>query len=256
MNGDLETKPFDLEKLPAEVVTSLPPASSDAEVAVSQLTPPPEFPQASRLEAFSLTFLYTVAFAVATLIFCLHGSLVIGFPYDERLVAFSRATYASILGSLVLGPVYFTNERFITYLKAKNEVVNTHLANGRLLKTFGHSVLLCAVAIAAVMSASALGLGLIFWPLVYSDTVPTEKMTVDAILVPVACLLGGLRWAYEMVSMVMWTLIRIPKISTGLEGNKYDRLVKIACVLLFLFVFIFISDPGCSLEPFSPFSGC
>ena len=244
MNDSLGTKPFDLEKLPAEVVkdVSLPPASSsiDVEVAVPQPTPPPEFPQATRLRTFSLTILYTVAFAVATLIFCLHGSLLIGFPqYDERLAASWRATYASILGGVVLGPVYFTSERFMTYLKAKNEVVNTHLANGRLLKTFGHSALVCAVAIAAAMSAAALGLGLIFWPLVYSDAVPAEKMVVDAILVPVACLLGGLRWVYEMVSMAMWTLIRIPKISTGLEGSKYNRLVRIAYVLLFLFVFVF-----------------
>lgn len=30
--------------------------------------------------------------------------------------------------------------------------------------------------------------------------------------------------------MMMWVLIRIPKISTGLEGVKYDRLIKIAYV--------------------------
>ena len=29
---------------------------------------------------------------------------------------------------------------------------------------------------------------------------------------------------------MMWVLIRIPKISTGLEGDKYDMLIRIGCV--------------------------
>ena len=216
-----------------EVAEDIPPPAYDTvdvEVAVPQSTSSPESRPASRVKAFFLTILYTVAFAITTLILCLYGSLVIGCPYDERSATFARVTCASILGSVILRPVYFTNQRFVTFMKGKNEVVSAHVANGRLLKGFGHSVQLCAIVIGVAASAATLGYGLIFWPLVYSDSLSTKKMVVNAVLIPVACLLGGLRWTREVVSMMMWILIRIPKISTGLEGDKYNKLIKIAWV--------------------------
>ena len=224
-------KPLLAETVAAEDVPSPAHDVVDVETAIPQLASSPESRPASRVKAFLLTILYTVTFAITTLIFCLYGSLAIGFPYDERFAAFARVTYASILGSVILGPVYFTSKRFVTFMKARNEAVNVHMANGRLLKALGHSVLLCAVVIGVVASAATLGYGLIFWPLVYSDSFSTKKMVIDAVLVPVACLLGGLRWAREVITMTMWILVRVPKISTGLEGSKYDRLIKIAYVL-------------------------
>jgi hypothetical protein len=157
---------------------------------------------------------------------------------------FARVAYASILGSVILGPIYLSDQRFMTFMKARREVVNIHLANGRLLKAFGCSMLLSVIVTGVVVSAATLGHGLIFWPLVYSDGLTTRKMVIDAVLIPVACILGGIRWTLEMVSMTAWILIRIPKISTGLEGGKYDRLMKIACGFSCPFPGFF-SDIGC-----------
>lgn len=224
---------LDLKKVLIEAVEDIPPPAYDAldvEVAIPRSTSSPESRPVSRVKAFFLTILYVVAFVITTLIFCLYGSLAIGHSYDERLAAFARVTYASIFGSVILGPIYFTNQRFMTFMKAKNEVVNTHMANGRLLKAFGHSVLLCAIVTGVAASAATFGCGLIFWPFIYSDSLSTKKMVVNAVLIPVACLLGGLRWTWEAVSVAMWILIRIPRISTGLEGDKYDRLIKMAYV--------------------------
>jgi len=217
-----------LAEVPVEDVP--PPAydATDVEIAIHPPMSSPEFRLVSRIKAFSLTALYTMIFAITTLIFCLYGSLVIGFSYDERLAAFTRVTYASLFGSAVLGPIYFTNRRFVACVKTRNEVANIHLANGRLFKALGHSLLLCAAVIGVATSAATIGCGLIFWPFVYSDGLSTKKMAVAAILIPAASLLGGLRWTLEVVTMTMWILIRIPKISAGLEGAKYDRLVKIA----------------------------
>ena len=230
MNPDSNAEAFDLKKpLLAEIVednASRP--AVDLEASVPQLTSSSESRPVFRVKAFFSRILYTVAFAIVTLILCLHGSSTIGFPRDERSAVYARTTYASILGSVVLGPVYFTNKWFMTSTKAKYQSVNIHLANGRLLKALGHSVLFCAVVTGIVASAASLGHGLIFWSLVYSESASTEKMVIDAVLVPVACLLGGLWLAYEMISVAMWGLIRIPRISTGLEGDKYDRLMKMA----------------------------
>lgn len=238
MNANTTLESLDLKKsLLTEVVEDVPPPAYDAvdvEPAIPQSRSLPESRLVSRVKTFFLTILYTVAFAIMTLIFCLHGSLAIGFPYDERLAVMTRVTYASILGSVILGPIYFTNQRFMILVKAKNGVVNIHMANGRLLKALGQSLLLCVIAIGIATSAATLGYGLTFWPLVYSDSLSTKKMVVDAVLIPVACLLGGFRWTLEVVTMMMWVLIRIPKISTGLEGGKYDKLIKIAYVLFYL----------------------
>lgn len=223
----------DLKKLPlaeVPVVEDVPPPAYDASDVETTILPPISSPE-SRIKAFFLTAMYTMIFAITALIFCLYGSLVIGFAYDERLAAFTRVTYASILGSFVLGPIYFTNQRFMTCIKTRNRVVNVQLANGRLLKALGHSLLLCAAVTGVVASAATIGYGLIFWPFVYSDSLSTKEMVVAAVLVPVASLLGGLRWTLEVVTMTMWILIRIPKISAGLEGAKRDRLIKIAFVL-------------------------
>jgi hypothetical protein len=233
MSNGSNTESPDLKELSlVEVVEDIPPPPAydtiDSEAAIPSFGLQP----VSRPQTFFFTILYTVAFTIATLVFCLQGSLAIGFPHDERAAGFARVTYASILGSVLLGPVYFTSQRFMISTKAKHEIVNIHLANGRLLKALGRSVLLCALVIGVVASAASLGYGLMFWPVVYSETetAPTEKMAIDAALIPVACLLGGLRWAYEMVNLTMWILIRIPKISTGFEGTKYDRTMKIAYV--------------------------
>ena len=244
MSANTTLESLDLKKsFLTEVAEDVPPPAYDAvevETAIPQLTSSPEFQPGSRVKTFFLTILYTVAFAIMTLIFCLNGSLAIGFPYDERSAVFIRATYASILGSAILGPIYFTNQRFTTLVKMRNEVVNIHMVNGRLLKALAHSLLLCAIVTATVISAAVLGYGFIFWPLVYSDNLSTKKMVVNAVLIPVACLLGGLRWTWELVAMMMWILIRIPKISTGLEGDKYDKLIKMAYVLFYLvFVLLF-----------------
>lgn len=225
----------------AGVVEDVPPPLTkdavDVEVSIPQPTLSPESRPISRVKALLFKVLHTVAFAIVTLILLLRGSLSIGFPRDERSAVFTRTTYAGILGSAILGPVFFTNKRFMIFMKARYETINIHIANGRLFKALGSSALLSAVVIGIVASAASLGHGLIFWPLVYSESVPTEKMVVDAVLVPVACLLGGLRWTYEMVSITIWVLVRIPKISTGLEGDKYDRLMKTAYVsFLILFV--------------------
>lgn len=241
MNADSNIQPPDLKKSPpTEVVgDGLPPGKEaiETEASILQLSPSPESGRISRVKTFFFTILHTAAFAIVTLLLCLHGSMIIGFPYDERSSVFARTTYASILGTLVLGPVFFTNERFMTFVKARYEIINTHTANGRLFKALWHSVLLSAVAVGTVAFAASFGHGFIFWSLVYSESVPTEKMVIDAVLVPVACLLGGFRWTYEVVSIAMWVLIRIPKISTGLEGDKYDRLMKMAYVSFsFLFV--------------------
>ncbi|KAF9652655.1 hypothetical protein BDM02DRAFT_2542728 [Thelephora ganbajun] len=236
MNANPTIDPLDLEKPPpTEAVEDVPPPAYDVvdlETAIPQSAPSPESRPVSRVKAFFLTILYTVLFVVMTLIFCLQGSLAFGSPHDKRSAALARAIYASILGSVALGPICFTYQRFMTFMKARNEAVNIHTANGRLLKALGHSVLLCAIVIGVVASAAMLGCGLImiFWPIVYSDSLSAKRMVVDAVLVPVACLLGGLRWTYEMVNMMMWVLIRIPKISTGLEGDKHGRLMKIAIV--------------------------
>lgn len=243
MNPDSNVESPDLKKpLPAEVVGSdLPPGSGketvDAEASVLQPSSSPESRGVSRVGSFFFTISYTAAFAIVTLLLCLHGSQTIGFPYDERSAVFARTTYASIIGSIVLGPVYFTSKRFMTFMKARHEAINIHTANGRLFEALRHPVLLSAVVVGTAASAASLGHGLIFRSLVYSESVPTEKMVIDSVLVPVACLLGGLRWTYEVVSTAMWVLVRIPKISTGLEGDKYDRLMKIAYVpFSFLFV--------------------
>ena len=244
MNAGSNIESSDLKKspLPGVEECDTPPYDVvDAEAAVPQHTPSPES-RLSRVKTAFLIIQYTVTFVIAALLFCLRGSVSIGFPYDERSACYTRATYASILGSVILGPVYFTSERFMTFMKARHEIVNIRIANGRLLKALGHSIPLYAVMIGIVASAASLGYGLIFWPLVYSNNLPTEKMALDAVLVPVACLLGGLRWAYEMVTLTMWVLIRIPKISTGLEGNKYDRLLKITCVLVFGFLLSSLSN--------------
>lgn len=227
----------DLKKSPlveVPVEEDVPPPTyevADIETAIPPPMPSPESRPVSRIKAFSFTALYTIIFAIATLIFCLYGSLVIGFSYDERLAAFTRLTYAALLGSFVLGPIYFTNSGFITCIKTRNEVANIHLANGRLLKALGHSLLLCAAVLGVVASAATVGCGLIFWPFVYSGSLSTKKMVVAVVLIPVASLLGGLRWTLEFVTMTMWIVIRIPKISTGLEGAKHDRLIVIAFVL-------------------------
>lgn len=238
MSADTTLKSLDPKKpLLTETVEGVPPPAYDAvdvEPAIPQPTSSPESRPVSRVKTFFLTVLHTAAFAIVTLIFCLHGSLVIGFPHDERLAAFIRATYASILGSTILGPIYFTNQRFTTILKARNEIINIHAANGRLLKASGHSLLLCGIVIGMVTPAATIGYGLVFWPLVYSENLSTKKMVVDAVLIPAACLLGGLRWTWELVTMTMWILIRIPKISTGLEGDKHNRLIKIAYVPFYL----------------------
>lgn len=236
MSAGIAFESPDLKKSPlAEVpVEDVPPPAyeaADVETAISPPISSPESRPVSRIKAFSLAALYTITFAITALVFCLYGSLVIGFSYDERLAAFTRVTYASLLGSFLLGPIYFTNRRFVTCIKTRNEVTNIHLANGRLLKALGHSLVLCAAVIGLVASAATIGCGLIFWPFVYSDGLSTKKIVVAAVLVPVASLLGGLRWTLEVVTMTMWVLIRIPKISTGLEGAKFDRLVKIAFVL-------------------------
>jgi len=235
----------DLRKpLLAEVLEVGTPSSTcdvtDVEAAIPQTTPSPESRPVSRVKAFFLTVLYTLVFAFTTSVVCLCGSVSIGFPYDERSAVYTRVTFASILGSVVLGPIYFTNQRFMVFVKGRNEVVHAHVANGRLLKALGRSLLLFTVATGAVGTAAAFGYGLVFWPLVYSDNCTTKKMVVDAVLVPVACLLGGLRWTREVVGMAMWVLVRIPKISTGLEGDKCDKLIKISCVYSFLFLVFFL----------------
>lgn len=226
MGADSTIEASDLTKLPpVEVEEGVPPPAYDAiDAEAADPNPSPEIcPSRAKPLLFS-----TVAFTITTLIFCLYGSLAIGFPYDEREAAFKRVTFASIFGSVILGPVYFTSKGFITFASARHEVINNRIANGNLFRSFGHSVILCAVMIGVVASAASLGYGLVFWQLVYSDSVPTEKVLLDAALVPVACLIGGIRWAYEMLNISMWVLIRIPKISTGFEGAKHDRLVGIA----------------------------
>jgi len=104
------------------------------------------------------------------------------------------------------------------------------MANGRLLKAFRDTVLVCVVVTGAVAFAATVGYGLIFWPLVYPENLPTKEVVVNAALISAACVLGGLRWAYEMISITMWILVRIPKISAGLEGDRYWKLVKIAII--------------------------
>jgi len=79
-------------------------------------------------------------------------------------------------------------------------------------------------------------------------------MVVDAVLIPVAYLLGGLRWTREVVGMAMWVLIRIPKISAGLEGEKYDKLIKISYAYSISFL-DFFSDVDRFSVSHSPSSG-
>ena len=153
---------------------------------------------------------------------------------------YTNVTCASILGSVVLGPIYFTNRQFMTFMKGRNEVVHVHIANGRLLRALGRSLLFLTIATGVVATAATFGYGLVFWPLVYSESRTTKKMVVDAVLIPVACLLGGLRWTHEVVGMAMWVLVRIPNISAGLEGDKYDKLLKISCGHYFLFLVSFL----------------
>ena len=227
-------KPF-----PVEVVGGIPPPTYDAIDAEAAIPQPTESQPVSRVKTFFLTILYTVAFAITTTVFCLYGSLSIGFLYDERAAAFARVTYASALGSVILGPIYFTNQRFTTFMKTRNDVVSIHMANGRLLKAVGYTVLVCAIVTGVAVFTATLGYGLIFWPLLYSDDLTTKKMVINAVLTPVACLLGGFRWTREVISITMWMLVRVPKISTGLEGEKYDKLIKIAYVLLFVSRFPF-----------------
>jgi hypothetical protein len=238
MSADTTLESLDLKKpLPTEVVEDVPPPAYDVvdvETAIPQSTVSPESRPVSRVKTFFLTILYTAAFAIMTLIFCLHGLLVIGLPHDEKPAVLTRATCASILGSVILGPIYFIGQRSVTLVKARNEVVNIHIANGRLREALGHSLLLCVIIIGVVTSAAAFGYGLIFWPLVYSESFSTKKMVVDAVCIPAACLLGGLRWTWEVATMMMWILIRIPKISTGLEGDKHSKLIGIAYVLFYL----------------------
>lgn len=226
-----------LTKLPlVEVEEGVPPPAYDAIDAETAVPNPSPEIRPSRAKAL---FFSTAAFTITTLIFCLYGSLAIGFPYDEREAAFKRVTFASILGGIILGPVYFTSKGFVTFASARHEVINNRIANGKLFRAFGHSVILCAVVIAVVASAASLGYGLVFRQLVYSDSVPTEKMVLDAVLVPVACLIGGIRWAYEMLNISMWVLVRMPKISTGFEGAKHDRLVGITATFT---VFRFMAE--------------
>ncbi|KAF9787878.1 hypothetical protein BJ322DRAFT_586429 [Thelephora terrestris] len=112
--------------------------------------------------------------------------------------------------STVLSSDLFTSPaRFMTCTKARHEIINIRIANGKLSKAFQQSVPLWAVVICVVASAASLGYGLISWSLVYSDSLSTGKIVLGAVLVPVACLLSGLRWAYEMVSSTMWVLIRV-----------------------------------------------
>ena len=122
------------------------------------------------------------------LIFALYGSLAIGFPYDDRLAAFTRVTYTSILGSVILA-----SQWFMTFMKARNEAVNIHVANGRLLKASGDSALLCVIVIGVVAPVATHCYGFIPLSIVYPDSLSTKKIATDAVLVPVAYLLGGLR---------------------------------------------------------------
>jgi len=233
----------DLQKNPlTEVVEDVPPPAynvHDVEAAIAQSATSPKSQPESRTKTFLLTTLYTVIFAIAAVIFGLRGSWTIGFGYDEELAAYARSTYAGIIGSIILGPIFFTNRRFRGYMGARKEAINIHIANGRLIKALGNSLLYFAVVTGAAAFAAALGYGLMFWPLEYSDSLSTEKMVVRAILIPVACLFGGFRWTCEMVSMAMWILIRAPRISAGLEGEKYERLIKIVCALPVSCVFFF-----------------
>ena len=244
MSAESRIKPPDLEKpLPAEVVEGdAPPAKEtvNAEASVPPPTPSPELRPISRVKALFLTTSYTVAFAIVTLVLCLHGSLTT--DAHDRSVFIAR-TYASILGSVALGPVYFTNKRFMVSMKARHEAINIRLANGRLCKALGHSVRLGFIVIGVVASAALLGHGLTSWPLVHFKMVSALDVANGAIHIPCACLLSGLRCVYEMVSITMWVLIRVPKISTGLEGDKYDRLMKIAYVLT-LFIRVPFLMPG------------
>lgn len=233
MGTDSTIEASDLKKLPlVEDGEDVPPPAYDAigtEAAVP-IHSPEICP--SWVKTFFFTTFFTVAFTITTLIFCLYGSLAIGFPYDEREAGFKRVTFASILGGVILGPIYFSSRGFMTFIRTKHEVINNRIAKGKLFRAFGHSVILCAVVVGVVASAASLGYGLVFRPFVYSESAPTEKMVLDAVLVPVACLIGGIRWAYEMLNISMWVLIRIPNISTGFEGAKYDRLMKITYAFL------------------------
>jgi len=219
------------EPLLTEVVEDVPPPAYDApdvKAAIAQPTTSPESQQVSRVKMFFLTILYTIAFTIATLFFCLYGSLT----NDEASTAI--AVFGSILGSVILGPIYFTNQRFMACVKARNEVISIYIANGRLVEAFRHSLLHCAIVTGVVASAATIGCGLIFWPFAHVGDLSTEKMLVGTVLVPVACLHSGLRWTYEAVSMAMWILVKIPRISTGLEGEKYDNLLKTACVFVLI----------------------
>jgi len=156
-------EPPDLKPFPTEVLeATLSPAcgAADVEVAIPQPTPSPESRPVSRVKAFFFTALYTLVFAITTSVVCLCGSVSIGFPYDERSAVYTRVTCASILSSVVLGPIYFTNRRFITSMKERNELVHVHIANGRLLKALGRSLLLLTVAIGVVATAATFGYGL------------------------------------------------------------------------------------------------
>lgn len=233
VNPTLESS--DLKKLSIpEVVEDVPLPTYDTVdlEAANPRSTPSEFRPASRVKTFFLTALYTAAFTITTLMFCLHGLVFIGSPYNERLEVFERGIYASIFGSIILGPMYFTNQSFMTFAKARNEVINIHMTNGRLIRAFRDLALFCAVVVGAVVSAATLGSGLVFWPLVHSNDPFTKNMAVDAALTPIAGLFGGLRWSYEVIGMMIWTLVRIPRISTGLEGDKYENLIKIACVFV------------------------
>lgn len=255
MSADPNFEPPELKKpFLTEVAKDIPlPGydAVDAEAAIPQLT---ESWPVSRVKSFFLTILYTVAFAITTTVFCLHGSLSIGFPYDERSAASARVTYASILGCVILGPIYFTNQRFMAFMKARSDVINIHTANGRLLKAFGETALFCTIATGVGAFTVTLGYGLIFWPLLYSDNLTTKKMVIDAVLAPVACLLGGFRWAREAISITMWMLVRVPKISTGLEGGKYEKLIRMTYVSSSSSPGFF-SNVGCFSVSSSPSSG-
>lgn len=140
---------------------------------------------------------------------------------------FARLAYASFLGSVVLGPIYFTNQRFVALTKTRIEAVIINIANGKLVFASAYLSLLYIFVTAIAVSAATVGYGLILWPLVYSESLSTKEMVDDAAIIPLTCFFGALRWIWEMYSITLWSLIRLPKISIGLEGEKYDRLIKI-----------------------------
>lgn len=200
-----------------------------AEAATPQSTTSPEFQPETQFDTNILAFLYTIVFIFTTVGLCWLGSYNITVQPDEQQQAFARLIYASLLGSIVLGPILFTNRRFSDFKKAKAEAFMVHTANGRLLEALKHiSFLYIVIVIGASAIAATVGYGLIFWPLVYSESLSTMKMVEDAAIIPLACFLGGFRLLWAVYNILLWTLIRVPKIS-GLEGEKYDKLIKTGC---------------------------